>query len=245
MKNSIIYQGASLIDGAPIVAIAVGLDTASANSKTGALVQTYIIRPDLDPLAAVAAGADFSICGTCPHRGHNGKGRTCYVNLGQGALSVYGAFTRGRYPMADNLAALGRGRIVRLGTYGDPAAVPVEIWRELVRDAVAFTGYTHRWRDCESLRGLCMASVDNEAEAREAAAMGWRYFRVAMPNHAPRTGTERACPASKEAGKLTTCAECRACNGTATGRRASIVIQAHGSAPVMANIRKLSQGVTL
>jgi len=215
VKNSIIYKGVSLLDGSPIV-------------------------------AAIKTGLDAGICGDCRHRGDGtGKGRTCYVNVGQGALAVYKAFTRGRYPVADDLPALGRGRIIRLGTYGDPAAVPVEIWQGLTREALAFTGYTHRWKQSDTLRGLCMASVDSEQEAKEATAKGWRYFRVALPAHVAKIGNERTCPASKEAGQLTTCADCRACNGTATNRKASIVIQAHGSAPVMANIRKLSNEVRL
>jgi hypothetical protein len=55
------------------------------------------------------------------------KGRRCYVNLGQGVLIVYKAFLRGVYQTADTAAdrkALGRGRVVRVGTYGDPAACP-------------------------------------------------------------------------------------------------------------------------
>ena len=66
MENGIIYRGPSLLDGSPIVAIA----TYSArNRKTGAMVQTYIIRDDMDPVTASRTGADAAICGACPLRG--------------------------------------------------------------------------------------------------------------------------------------------------------------------------------
>jgi len=100
------------------------------------------------------------------------------------------------------------------------------------------TGYTHQWRTASSLARLCMASVDSEAEAREAQALGWRTFRVRLPAHAGRDDglREARCPASAEAGKKLSCAQCLACGGG--NRRGSIVIDAHGGVGVMANIRK-------
>ena len=66
MKNGIIYNGPSLLDGKPIVAIATYSDR---NSKTGKVLQTYIIRSDISPLNASKSGEDFSICGDCKFRG--------------------------------------------------------------------------------------------------------------------------------------------------------------------------------
>ena len=59
-RGYVIYKDPSLIDGKPIVMIAI---TASRNTKTGNMMQTYIIRPDIDPMLANKTGADFSICG--------------------------------------------------------------------------------------------------------------------------------------------------------------------------------------
>ena len=126
MKSGIIYHGPSLYDGAPIVVI--GTFTKS-NSKTGGVVQTYILRDDIDPRDASKGGQDVSICGSCPHRGEVNddparkiaKGRTCYVNLGQGVLITWLALQRGVYPDAQDAtsrAAIGAGRVVRVGTYG-------------------------------------------------------------------------------------------------------------------------------
>ena len=63
MKHAIIYKGPSLLDGAPIVVIAT---YSNRNTKTGHVVQTYILRADINPLEASKTGADVSICGNCP-----------------------------------------------------------------------------------------------------------------------------------------------------------------------------------
>jgi hypothetical protein len=250
-NGRIIYEGASLLDGAPIVVIAIGFDTASSNRKTGDMIQTYIIRQDMAPIAAAQTGKDFSICGNCVHRGNistdrlgqsKNVGRTCYVNLGQGATAVYNTYLRNGYPHWDDNAEpdLTRGRIVRLGTYGDPAAVVIRAWENFLMGAVGHTGYTHQWRDPRfaKLREYCMASADTVEEALAAQAKGWRTFRVGLPSHPTRQDNEALCPASAEAGKKLTCAQCRACDGTATARRGSIYIPAHGGFAVMANIKK-------
>lgn len=244
----IIYEGPSMLDGAPIVVIATGFESGSTNRKTGAMIQTYILRRDLPPTEAIQTGDDASICGDCPHRGKvvtvRGKaknvGRTCYVNVGQGALSVYRAYKRGVYPLWDGYFPGTTLPFVRLGTYGDPAAAPAHVWQSLLRDASGHTGYTHQWRDPRFayLKSLCMASADSAADAAEAHAMGWRTFRVSLdPERDPLRKGEALCPASAEAGKKLTCAQCLACGG-ADGRRSSIYIPAHGGFAVMANVRR-------
>lgn len=250
-NGRIIYEGASLLDGAPIVVIAIGFGTASSNRKTGDMIQTYIIRQDMSPIAASQTGKDFSVCGNCIHRGSvavnsdgesKNVGRTCYVNLGQGATSVYNTYLRNGYPVWDDNAEprIAENRMVRLGTYGDPAAVPVEVWRSLLQGAAGHTGYTHQWRDprVARLREFCMASADTPDEALAAQAKGWRTFRVGLPSHPTKQNNEALCPASAEAGKKLTCAQCRACDGTASSRRGSVYIPAHGGFAVMANIKK-------
>src|SRR4051794_22843892 len=104
-SSAILYQGPSMIDGAPIVAIATGLGKGSTNEKTGAMVQVWIIRSDVDPITASRNGQDVSICGDCPHRGEAdpsketgwARGRSCYVNLVQAPGSVFRSFRAGKY----------------------------------------------------------------------------------------------------------------------------------------------------
>ena len=246
----ILWAGPSEIDGSPIVVIAI---TRSSNRKTGNMVQTYILRADQSPIDAVRTGADVSICGYCPHRGWNHAatdprgivGRTCYVNIGQGPLSVWRAFQRHRYPVAVNLADIGLSRLVRLGTYGDPGAVPSRVWDQLLSRAVGHTGYSHQWRTRPDLSKYVMASVDSRAEADDARAMGFRTFRVNLATNGARVKGEGVCPASAEAGKKLNCDSCLACDGNASNRRGSIVINAHGGTAVMANVRKLQNQTVL
>lgn len=238
----ILHVGASLIDGAPIVVIAP--KGKSSNAKTGALLQTYIIRADIDPREAVKTGADSSICGGCPHRGKWDSltmrmvQRSCYVNIGRGVLGIYRAFLRGRYlDISGNpnaIRELGRGRKVRLGTYGDPAAAPAAMWRDLVAYASGNTGYTHQianpaltMEQRHAIAQLCMVSADTPEDAQRARDSGFRYFRIRLADEAIAE-REFACPASEEAGKRMQCADCMACSGSSKGK-ASPVIIAHGS----------------
>jgi hypothetical protein len=228
ISSGIIYRGPSLIDGAPIVAVAV---FSKRNKKTGGMVQTYIIREDINPLEASKTGADVSICGTCPHRGtatsdpaaKQAKGRTCYVVLGQGPLVVFRSYHRGLYDVADP-AAIGRGRMVRLGTYGDPAAVPSRVWDALLSEAAGWTGYSHQ----SGYRPeMVMQSADTYAQALAFWQAGARTFRVIAELAELDPAREVLCPASKEAGKRTTCEACKLCAGLATRSPKSVAIVQH------------------
>lgn len=228
MSSFILYRGPSLLTGRPIVAVAV---TRTSNRKTGDMVQTYILSDEgMDPVTAARLGADISVCGDCRHRPANGG--TCYVTLIHGPASVYRALNKGRYPMDPAAARRAcKGRMVRLGTYGDPAAVPLQVWHDLTAEAAGWTGYTHQWRVADvKLREFCMASADSAGEATEAHGAQWRTFRVRRADE-PLMAREMICPASEEAGKVRTCATCGACKGTQEGRSnaASVVIIVHGS----------------
>lgn len=222
----ILYEGPSMIDDAPIVVIANRIDTASNNGKTGAMVQTFIMRQDIAPHDALKTGDDASICGDCTHRPANGG--SCYVRVFQAPLSTWKAYKRGRYLKITpaQSTALFADRFFRLGTYGDPAAAPFQIWRAATLKTRGHNGYTHQWKRFAAFKTLCMASADSVTEATEAQAMGWRTFRVKKSHEA--INNEVTCPASKEAGAKTSCVDCRACGGTSAKARASIVINDHG-----------------
>ena len=114
--------------------------------------------------------------------------------------------------------------------YGDPAAVPLSVWEAVCRLASGWTGYTHRWADCDQgLARYCMASVDTTRQQEEAAGAGWRTFRVRLPDEPVLQG-EKVCPASKEGRRRKKCDGCLACNGAREGdTRDSIAIVFHGS----------------
>lgn len=236
----IIYDGPSMIDGKRIIVVVTGLKTRSRNSKTGDMIQTYILRADRHPIAAVRSGADESICGDCKHRGDGmGNGRSCYVTLAHGPASVWQAWLRGVYETVtpEDAGQLVAGRMVRLGTYGDPAAAPRAIWQELVKHAAGWTGYSHRWGQIDpAWSKLVMASADTLDEGDEARALGYRTFRVGA---GLLFGKEVRCPASAEAGKKTDCASCKACMGMSGKARASIVIAPHGAGAKHARMREL------
>ena len=65
----ILFEGQSMIDGQDIVMIATGFDKGSKNSKTGSMIQTWILCKDIDPREANKLGLDYSICGDCKLRG--------------------------------------------------------------------------------------------------------------------------------------------------------------------------------
>jgi hypothetical protein len=210
----LLYRGPSLLTGAPIVAIASGLDGGSHNPKTGAMVQVWIVRSDLAPMDAVRANVDDAICGSCALRGRDGFDRKCYVAPWLGPNNVFKALDRYLAADDDEIAALLERRHVRIAAYGDPAAVPFRVWRNALRFAAGWTGYTHAWRTCDvRLQTIAMASVDSVAERLEASRAGWRTFRVRDGHTDAVQPDEVICPASDEAGHRTTCAACELCRG--------------------------------
>lgn len=224
MKHAILYEGPSLLDGKPIVVVAVYSDR---NKKTGYVVQTYIMRSDIDPREASKTGEDYSICGDCVMRGTPtkdparkiAKGRRCYVNLGQGVLITWRAYKRGVYAPGD-ARTMGRGRFVRVGTYGDPGAAPQAVWDELLSEAETWTAYSHQsgWRP-----DIAMQSADNLAMAQGHWRAGRRTFRVVPSLADIIPAREAICPASKEAGRRVQCTACKLCKGSTAAKSIAIV----------------------
>lgn len=237
----IIYSGPSKIDGSPIIAIYL---QGSKNTKTGAMSQVYILQADIDPIAANRTGADYGVCGDCPHRGVADPnkasglavGRSCYVNLGQGPNKIYKAYKAGKYKPAalGELPSIGEGQTIRLGAYGDPLAVPSHIIRALLSKSKGHTSYTHASGLLpDSTISHSMVSADTPEQAMQAHNKGLRTFRVIPLKQWQEKGAksllknEILCPASKEAGARVTCSDCLLCSGQHTKAK-SIAIPAHG-----------------
>lgn len=226
----ILYAGPSLYDGAPIVAIATGIKAKTGNRKTGDMVQTWILRQDVAPVAALKSGADSSICGACPLRPASRGG--CYVNVGQAPGAVWRAYHAGRYAVAtpENLSLLS-GRALRIGSYGDPAAVPAHVWQTARAYAAKHTAYTHG-ATVSGLSGIrdtasfAMVSVSSLTDARDAWTAGFRTFRV---GHGAPVAGEILCPS---VARGTSCADCGLCDGLARADKRllpSVFIPAHGA----------------
>jgi hypothetical protein len=236
------YEGPSRMDGAPIVAITT---LHSSNRKTGDMPQVWILRQDLAPTQAASNGSDESICGDCAfrpilkHKRPNGE-LACYVTLIHGPNQIWKAYRQHRYP--DLPSDYVFDRPVRIGSYGDPAALPLRALRAFVQRCHAgWTAYTHQWKRYPGLAQVAMASVNNASEQQHAIFKGFRTFRViqtqdSMPlligagTQAPNR--EIICPAGAHAqfavGERTTCAKCRICDGRRDqDRRANIVVHAH------------------
>lgn len=244
----VIYRGPSAITGDPIVVIAI---MESRNSKTGDMVQTYILRSDMDPREANRTGADVAICGQCPLKGDGfpdnpnklAQHRECYVNIAQGVLIVWKNFLAGKYPDLTSSADITQvcsSRAVRIGTYGDGAAAPSWVWSAALTKAAGHTAYTHQWhRDAQHdntyvgnggwgpYPWVYMASVETLDEARAAWARGYRTFRVVNSPDELDPANEIVCPNETRGVQ---CIECGLCRGKKYGHDTakSIVITVHG-----------------
>lgn len=255
-KSIVLYHGPSMLDGASIVAIAT---IGSSNEKTGPMVQTWIMRADLLPTEASKAALDGSVCGDCPRR--HSTGGDCYVTLFQAPRAVWAAWDREgrsgpnwREPaLVKRLRSAAQSHGFRMGSYGDPAAVPWTVWNEVLAALAPkmHTGYTHQWRQLTQrlqrpgiatvdynrsaahldwMREFVMASCDSIADAEEARALGWRFFLALAPDQVANVPARTVlCLAEREANPKT-CETCGICNGT-QGRetRASVYLVEHGA----------------
>lgn len=218
------WEGPSQFDGTPIVVIIIGVNVASSNPKTGDMIQAYIIPADEIPREAIQTGGDRSVCGDCKQR--PSKGGKCYVTVAFGPGYIWRYYREHRYPKftPDAAAELIRGATMRFGAWGDPAAVPLEVWTPMLEALNGYTGYTHAWQDLGPEWQWLTASVDSETEHFRAQRRGWRPFRVRPPG-APLLEGELECLADSHG---VTCLACQGCNGNAGAGRPSFAIVEHG-----------------
>jgi len=111
----------------PIVLSSRGSPEDSKNSKTGNIVQTWILREDVNPQRAVETGLDSQSAGTA------GRGRPP-----AGIASVGGTCTPGRLEgpgrptdtRSSTWRTCPRSTVAcwRIGSYGDPLSVPYGLW---------------------------------------------------------------------------------------------------------------------
>jgi len=221
-KGYVLQHNVSPIDGKPFVVI---MTMKTTNRKTSDMIQVWILRDDVNPVAAVTTGDDITICGDCPHRKQPDGTRSCYVNVGQAPLSIWKAYKRGVYGKLSDLNPSDiEGRKIRWGAYGDPALISPTLFATINEHAAGHTGYTHQWRQpwAQWCKGIFQASCDGMADYLDASAHGWRTFAVVPKGSQAYSG--KLCPATAENSQAQ-CASCSLCNGA----KADIFVQAHGS----------------
>lgn len=236
----ILYKGPSQLDGNPIMAIATNK---TQNEKTGDMVQIWIMRSDISPVEAKYCFKDKSVCGNCPNR----DWKSCYVIPYHGVLPVFKAFHRDRYiypfevefeKAKENIL---KDKFVRIGAYGDPAAVPMYVWDEVVSLSKNHTGYTHQWEQYPEYAKYFMASCEGKKgkksgeRYKKAKEKGFRTFRVRVREDNELFPNEVACMASKEMGSKTNCAKCGLCNGLKNKTNKDVSIMVHGRLDIIRN----------
>ena len=233
-KGIVLYHGPSVLNPKEkVVCIATGFQRKTKNPKTGDMIQTWILPANKNPCNAYFDGEDTAVCGNCKHRSKTSGGLgTCYVPVHQAPYMVWEAWKRGSYdnPTLGSLAYF-KNRNLRIGSYGDPAVIPFEVWDTITQEVNNWVGYTHQFNNAKTdkrLKNIIMASVDSERERELAVSRGWRTFRIRTPN-SELMDKEFVCPASKEAGHRLTCVECNACRGGENdGKKGTVAIIIHG-----------------
>ncbi|MBV6625444.1 MAG: hypothetical protein KI793_21370 [Rivularia sp. (in: Bacteria)] len=241
LKNSyIVWEGASLIDGSPIVLILTGFVNHTSNRKTGYLLQSWIIKQNILPTEAAKKGFDKAICGDCPMK--LSRLGSCYVNLAV-TNNIYRKYETGAYPYfsKNEIEVLKRYRYpIRIGSYGDPTAVPFDVWKPIILASGSHTGYTHNWLFCDnSWKQYLMASVQSLGEARIAQNRGWRTFRIIAPD-APLTQNEILCRNTED--DRNKCDNCFLCDGKSS--KPNVADRVHGLKWKISNFVKYSESLS-
>ena len=239
----ILWEGLS--DSVWITVIIVGLVKPSTNRKTGAMLQSYIILRDMNPLEAIRLEKDSAICGNCPLR--PSKNNICYLDHSKETGQIYRSLKRGNYPHLDEFDYEGGNLILdyisqnkrhpkggfnlRVGSYGDPIFTDRKTWEPLFNACKRWTGYTHQafledgsenplalpWK------GKLMASVQDVNGYLAAQLHGWPTFRLKSPED-PLFKGEIICPFDETNPQLVKCNWCLKCHGSGL----NIAVDIHG-----------------
>ena len=167
--------------------------------------------------------------------------RACYVIVSQAPTIIYKAYKRGLYREAspEEAAQYVHGRALRIGAYGDSAALPPGIVEPLADAADIVTNYTHSgcydMTRAKQLAQFTMLSADNLKQAESYWKTGARTFRVSsdwqlvdgVRRVTDIADGESQCP--KTISKRVTCEACGVCDGLKRGIKNSIVAPSHGN----------------
>ena len=215
MRNSI-----KVWEGKHTFAALSGMVSPSKNPKTGDMLQLAILPLGQTVTESISHKSDQAQCGSCPLAANTPGPNSCYVNP-----VVYNSVQAATESLWVHHWPKLPEKGIRLGSYGDPARVPLYVLDQLTKGRTS-VGYTHQWRTCrEGYSRHCMASIDHTGGRSEAKAKGYRTFRILGPSDQLEQG-EVLCPNYTHGIQ---CARCGLCDGAKEGdKRKDIAIPVHG-----------------
>ena len=208
-----------------IFAALTGLIRASANSKTGPMLQISILDKEDTPTQIIKQKKDHSVCGKCKL-----KGKICYLH----PMYLNGIWRAVVDQLVSKLPKVLDA--VRFGTYGNPSLIPLGLVKRIAAKARSWTGYTHEWDECNiGYAKYFMASIDpitahskgrtSIEDKAEANRIGYRTYRV-IGSVKELLPDEIHCPHEE---KGVQCIDCGLCSGASSkAKNIAIVV---GGAP--------------
>ena len=197
-------------EGNDIFAALTGLTAESKNKKTGNMLGISILPIAEKPSDSIKHKNDSAQCGGCSAAANTPGGWWCYVN----PVALNGVWTATVKHKVSKLAEkfLQLSPVpIRLGTYGDPAKLPINFLRKIIgNNGRKWTGYTHQWETCSpKYSQYLMASIDRTNSKKQAIALGYRTYRV-LGELDTLDEDEIMCPHDSHGVQ---CADCRLCSG--------------------------------
>lgn len=205
----------------------------SNNSKTGDMIQIWIMSKLVHPVVSRRTGHDATLqCQGCPHASNQG----CYVSP-LALMAIWRAYKAGSYSHLEfgssEWASFFNHASVRLGAYGNPSMLPLAMLEDITNRAAMHTGYFHDWRlmpiELAKAYGRFLMASCEPSNVVYAQNLGLRTFTVVSESPSDsRLGIE--CLADKSGLQ---CSQCGLCDGTSRSsnrakRLPSVWIKAHG-----------------
>ena len=191
-----------------IFAVLTGLTSRSKNKKTGDMIGVSILPLAEKPSDSIKHKADGPQCGSCALAAGTEGPWSCYVNP-VSLNAVWTATVKKKVSkLVDKFLDINLTPI-RLGTYGDPALLPLKLLRKIIGNkGRKWTGYTHQWETCSpEYSQYLMASIDHTNSKEKAIKKGYRTYRI-LSELDVLDSDEIMCPYP-----AVQCAECKLCSG--------------------------------
>jgi hypothetical protein len=179
---------------------------------------------------------DSANCGDCPFSMNQGSGG-CYthkVMQYSGFISMLksvitehvnlGGVPEYSESIMNRIIDMSTGNYVRFGTYGEPTKHPLTLIEGIAKRVQNWSGYTHQYAKKPEYLAYFMASVHS---AKMAGIVQHKFGARSFIATKEENKLYVSCPASKEAGFKTNCADCGLCSGIKGKGKKSIHILEH------------------